>query len=363
MRRREFVAQTVAGLTTTLLTGVANAQDAAGPESGVVADNNSIEIPGLGRFSLDPADYDTETIANLFGKDFAGGVALVRKHYEEAVSTLASGDSKKLVELADPVVRRLTRVSNLPLVGDGLKDALMDTPEPEEISKGSGASGAAEPIYYVNGMFTPLATAREEARHLARRFPARPVMLFYNEGTAPRQDARAAGKDVEEAFRDRVWPVYMANTLRGENLDEGLGWAVGSTLKGGSPLQHNPTTRQVAGLLYQLATKRPTATVALVGYSQGGMIVRNALYTLAVLGQQTFAENQVAFVAPGLPINSYEVWPLPKKFTPIVDPRDPVPAYLGLHGEGFHTKEAGLKHHVWFEKGYVSRIELEMLTL
>lgn len=356
MRRREFVGKSLAVLTPTLLADVAFAQEVK------EAEKRFIEVPGLGKFSLDPEDYDADSIANLFGQDFAGGVAKVRQKYDGAVRAIASGDKKQLAKLAEPLVARATRATELPLVGSGIKKSLLDTPKPETISKGRGATGAVQKTYFVNGMFTTHATAQEEAGHLAKQLPKHAISLFYNEGADPRTDSKAAGKDLEEALKDRVWPIQLTRTLRGKSLGDSLKTAVSSTVDGGSPLQHNPTTRQLAGLIYKLATEMPTATVSLVGYSQGAMIVRNALYTVAILGHQEFVEKQVAFVALGSPINDYEVWPLPKKFTPIIDPQDPIPSYFGLNGSGFNTRQASLTHH-YFEESYVKRVKPEMLTL
>ncbi|MEM6798480.1 MAG: hypothetical protein AAF589_03110 [Planctomycetota bacterium] len=349
MRRRDFfTAGAAAAFGQSLLAKLARAQEAVDLEAG------EIEVPGFGRVSINPQDYDAQQLANLFGKDFAAGIAYVREQYGDAVKAISEGDTQKLATLAAPLIKQAGRVSSLPLVGDGLKDALLDPPKLETISRGSGP-----PVYYINGMFTPAETARNEARALAGRLPGRSVSLLYNAGTAPSDDPKLAGKDLEEAFRDRVWPLQLTRMLRGKSLGTGVGWALDS----GSPLQHNLTTRQLSGLLHKLASEQPTATVGLVGYSQGSMIVRNALFTLALLGKQTFAEQRVAFVAPGLPMNDQEVWPVPKKFTPLVDPQDPVPAYLGLRGDGFATKGAALEHHQWFNRGYVSRITPTMLTL
>ncbi len=349
MRRRDFFRfGAMATLGQSLLAKLATAQQAGTREAG------EFEIPGLGRVSLNPADYDAKTLANLFGQDFSAGVEFVREHYGEAVKAISSGDARQLATIAAPLIKQASRVSSLPLVGDGLRDALLDPPKVESIFRGTEPA-----LYYINGMFTPHDTARREARELAKHLRGRSVSLLYNEGADPSANPRLAGQDLEEAFRDRVWPLQLTQMLRGRSLGAGVGWA----LDGGSPLQHNPTTRQLAGLLYRLASEQPDKPVALVGYSQGSMIVRNALFTLAVLGKQTFAEQQVAFVAPGLPINDQEVWPVPKKFTPIVDPNDPIPAYLGLQGSGFQTSNAGIKHHQWFENGYASRIKPEMLEI
>ena len=320
--------------------------------------SNSIEIPGVGRFSLNPADYDAQTLSDLFQQDFGAGVALVRERYADAVTALTSGDSEKLSELAGPVVEKLTRAQAVPLVSDAVRDALIDTPQPEYIARGSGT-----PIYYVNGIFTPIATARDEARELANRLPGSTVALLYNHGTPPSEDTEAAGQDISEAFRDRIWPLQLSRRLKGNAFGSGIGaWLSGDSGQDATALQHNPTTRQLAGALHAAATTSPTGSVAIVGYSQGAMIARNALYTLAVLGKQSFAENRVAFVAPGLPINNKEVWPVPKRFTPLVDPKDPVPAYLGLQGEGLGLRGAAIDHHRWLEI-YVSRITPDMVTV
>ncbi|MEM6329170.1 MAG: hypothetical protein AAF790_02860 [Planctomycetota bacterium] len=356
MRRRDFLTTgAAAAIGQSLLAKLAAAQEVLG-DAKETLQATEIDVPGLGRVSLNPADYDAETLGRLFGQDFAAGVAWVREHYADAVTALQQGDAAKMATLAAPLITQASRAAGLPLVGDGLRGALLDEPRPEPIQ---AARSTAPPVYYVNGMFTPHDLAREEARELARRLPGRAVWLLYNQGTPPSVDRRAAGKDLEEAFRDRVWPLQLTRMLRGKSLGAGVGWAIDS----GSPLQHNPTTRQLAGLLHKLAGEQPGGGVGIVGYSQGAMIARNALFTLALLGKQAYAEQRVALVAPGLPISNHEVWPVPAKFTPIVDPSDPVPAYLGLQGDGFQAEGAGLEHHRWFEDGYASRIRPGMLTV
>lgn len=348
MRRRHFLTAAASLLGPGVLARIALGQTATEePPPG-------IDIPGFGRLSLDPADYDAEQIAKLFEGDFSGAVDALRAHYGDAVKAISSGDGTQLAKLAGPLIQQASIAAALPFVGNGLEEALMTAPEPEAIQQGSGA-----PVYYVNGIFTTHAMAREEARELAGRLPGRPVSLLYNEGTPPSTNRQLAGRDLEEAYRDRVWPVQLTRTLSGKSLGAGLKAA----LSGDSPLQHNPTTRQLAKLMHDHATGSPEAPFAVVGYSQGSMIARNALFTMAILGKQEFVEKRVAFVAPGMPINRQEVWPVPKKFTPLVDPADPVPAYFGLEGEGFRTQGAAVQHHTWFDKGYVSRIKPEMLTL
>jgi len=348
--RREFVAAALASLGSGCLGRLACGQE-VGP-----ADDNAIEIPGLGRFSLNPDDYDAKELADWFGKSFPEGLEQVRKQYESSVKTLRDGDPQQLARLAQPLIKKAQSAMALPLVGDGLRKSLMSPAKPEVIVAGEG-----DPVYFINGLFTTLTMARDEARELAKHVGRRGVSLLYNEGTPPSESAELAGKDVEEAFRDRVWPMQVAGMMTGKSFGAGFQ----NLLGGQSPLQHNPTTQQLAQLLYDRAEQHKAGQakgrIALVGYSQGALIVRNALFTLALLDRQKFAETQVTFVAPGLPIADHEVWPKPQRFTPIIDPRDPIPAYLGLRGKGFQTKQVALKHHNWFEDGYASRIKPAML--
>ena len=349
--RREFI---IAGAATSIGTHwLGRLAQAQGVE---VKEDNSIEIPGVGRFSLDFEDYDTEEIAAWFKKSFPEGIEQVRKQYAGSVKALRDGDPRLLAQLAQPLMKKAKSALSVPLVGDSLRSGLMSTPKPEVIVAGKG-----EPVYFINGLFTTLTMARDEARELAKHLGGRGVSLLYNQGTPPSESAELAGKDVEEAFRDRVWPMQIAGMMTGKSFGAGFQ----NLLGGQSPLQHNPTTQQLAQLLFDRAEKhdpaKPAQRIALVGYSQGSLIVRNALFTLAMLDQQKFAETQVAFVAPGLPIADREVWPKPERFTPLIDPRDPIPAYFGLRGEGFQTKQVALKHHNWFEDGYASRIKPAML--
>ncbi|MEN1678341.1 MAG: PE-PPE domain-containing protein [Planctomycetota bacterium] len=324
------------------------------PSTGQPASNKpTIEIPGYGSISLDPADYDAAKIAAMFERDFPQAVGMIRSRHADAIKALSSGDATQMAKLAGPLIQQASKAAALPFIGKGLKDALMSPPTPVAIQEGAGT-----PVYYVNGIFTNKKIATDEAKALAGRLPGRPVWLIYNEGTAPSENQQLAGRDIEEAYRDRVWPVYLTGLLTGRSFGAGLTTALG----GDSPLQHNPATRGLAWLMHRQATQSPGEPFAVVGYSQGAMIVRNALFTLAILGHQQYVEQQMAAVLPGLPINRQEVWPVPKKLTVLVDPADPIPAYLGLEGDGFQARGANVEHHKWFDQGYVSKITPEMLS-
>lgn len=350
MHRRAFLRTTTsAGLG--LLATQAGAE--APPASGSAAGGPTIDIPGYGAISLDPADYDPAKLAALFERDFSQALAALRRRHAEAINALSSLDASQMAKLAGPLIQQASRAAALPFIGRGLKDALMSPLQAIPIQQGAGA-----PVYYVNGIFTSEAVAKNEAIELAKRLPGRPVSLVYNRGTAPSDSRLLAGQDLEEAYRDRVWPVYLTGLLTGRSLGAGLTTALG----GDSPLQHNPATRGLAWLMHQQATRSPGEPFAVVGYSQGAMIVRNALFTLAILGHQEFAERQVSAVLPGLPINRQEVWPVPRKLTVLVDPADPIPAYLGLEGDGFRAQGVTVDHHKWFDQGYVSKITPAMLA-
>lgn len=299
--------------------------------------------------AAETAGYDVEGLARMLDQGVAAGMAALRSEYAEEVDALSAADGQQFAKYASAFLSQAQPVLGTPVVGDAVLDGLMEAPAPEVVHNAPGPA-----VYYINGMFTSRKLAREEARHVARRFGGRRrVELLYNAGTDPRVDAERAANDVDEAYRDRVWPLYLYGLLTGGSLRS----LAQNMLFGQSALQHNPTTRQVARLLHD----HPQSCISIIGYSQGALIVRNALYTLAVLGKEDFVTKHVAFVAPGLPINDNEVWPVPRKFTPLERPNDPVPAVLGLRSRDVSWRELGLAHHQFFEDGYVKQITDAML--
>lgn len=296
--------------------------------------------------------YDAGQVGEQFQSSVAQGIDFLQSQYQSAVSSMSKEDAERLQRIAEPIFKYAQQLRSLPFVDDTVTEALLEEPQLETIFDSHGGPT----VYHINGMFTPKPLAIEEAKLLAKQLGgAWTVKLLYNEGTDPRTDLQAAGRDLDEAYRDRIWPVYLAGMTRGASLRS----FTTRLMQGQGALQHNPTTRQLAHLLYH----HPEECVSLVGYSQGSLIVRNALYTLAMLGKQDFVEKHVAFVAPGLPVNDHEIWPVPKKFTPLTSPNDPVSACLGLREPKIEWNKLGLAHHRWYEDGYVSRIKPEMLLL
>ncbi len=307
--------------------------------------------PALGQetqVDAQPA-YQADLLGALLYEGVNLGLGVLRGEYQEQIEALRSGDSEKLASYADALVAKLRPLVATPIVGGQVADQLMDATPPELVYQADG-----EPVYYVNGMFTSHELAREEARALAKQLGGdRPVYLFYNAGTDPRVDPKLAATDLDETYKDRVWPVYLHGLLTGGSYKA----AAEKLFFGASVLQHNPTTRQVAHLLYH----HPESRVSLVGYSQGSLIVRNALYTVALLGKEKLVNEHVAFVAPGLPMADREVWPVPKKFTALADPRDPVSSLIGLRQPSTEWRELGIAHHRFYEQGYLGQIKREML--
>ncbi|QDU88450.1 hypothetical protein Pla175_18280 [Pirellulimonas nuda] len=295
------------------------------------------------------APYEADTLGALLDEGINLGIGILRGEYQEQIEALRTGDRQKLAGYADALVAKLRPLIATPLVGDQVAQQLMEDVPPELVHQAPG-----EPVYFVNGMFTSHEVARQEARDLAKRLGGgRPVYLFYNAGTDPRVDPKLAAADLDETYKDRVWPVYLHGLMTGGSYKA----AAEKMFFGVSVLQHNPTTRQVAHFLYH----HPESCVSIVGYSQGAMIVRNALYTLALLGKEKFVNEHVAFVAPGLPLADREVWPVPKKFTALADPKDPIPAIIGLRQPTTGWRELGLAHHRFYELGYLKLIKPEML--
>ncbi len=295
------------------------------------------------------APVETDALGALLDEGLNLGLGILRGEYQDEINALRNGDPEKLANIADTLVARLRPLIGTPVVGGQVAEGLMDATPPELVHKATG-----KPVYFVNGMFTPHDLALEQARGLAKRLGGgRPVYLFYNAGTDPRVDPKLAAADLDETYKDRVWPVYLQGLLTGGSYKA----AAEKLFFGSSVLQHNPTTRQVAHFLHH----HPESCVSIVGYSQGALIVRNALYTLALLDKGKFVSEHVAFVAPGLPMADREIWPVPKKFTALADPRDPIPSLIGLRQPTTGWRELGLAHHQFYEQGYLGQIKPAML--
>jgi hypothetical protein len=208
----------------------------------------------------------------------------------------------------------------------------------------------AEPVYYVSGMLTSLTDARGEASALSGRL-RRPVNLIYNPSwlntdtdpavfpsVSPNQTGTPdQPTDLTEAVYDRTWPDFMTqyfnrlaaggvNTKREVvgGLEEVVD-VVGTPKSPGWRLQLNPTTRQVAHLLFH--ADRP---VTIVSNNQGSIIVRNACHTLALLGKDQFVRSHVRWIDCGGVLAPSEIAPRPCCYTPLVHAEDLSGTYLGL---------------------------------
>ena len=180
------------------------------------------------------------------------------------------------------------------------------------------------PVYYVNGMWTKRndvvegadVGAEGEALALAEQL-RRPVRLIYNDGSP------GSEKDVREAFQDRIWPYKVSAAILGMSDEVFVGD------EGKVKLQHNPVTSQVAHLLYH-----SDDPIDVVGYSQGSLIIKNACFTLQLLGSEKKVEKQVRLVVAGPPYNTKEYEPRPDKYKELVHGDDPFPKFVGLRGGG-----------------------------
>jgi hypothetical protein len=222
-------------------------------------------------------------------------------------------------------------------------EALMEPPEC--IKAGNAYSG--DPVYYINGIWTLQDSALESAQMLADRLQ-RPVYLIYNPSELNPPDFQTGTPglfgDIGEAIYDSVWPLITC-AMTPEQLEKPAERSI----------QLNPTTRKVTHLLYY--SDRP---VSVVTHSQGCIIVRNACFALFLLGKEQWVEDNLAWVATGIPLHENEVWPKPSKYTSLVHKDDPIPGLIGLHGiKDIDASSLIFKHG--FKEHYLDMVDPSML--
>ena len=204
---------------------------------------------------------------------------------------------------------------------------------------------SSEPVYYVNGMLTPLAQARDEGQFLAD-FLGRTVNLIQN--PTVREAPFWTGTygmfdDASEAVYDRFWPE---NFLTGTSVTPDLATLLEPNLGGSLSLtlpftQLNTTTRQIAYVLYHA-----NGPVAFVSHSQGCLQVRNASLITAMFRGEDWIGQHLLWVATGLPLSDVEIWPWPKKFKGMVNHGDYVAQLIGLQGgPGMLDAMSGASHN------------------
>jgi hypothetical protein len=176
-----------------------------------------------------------------------------------------------------------------------------------------GTQYGGEPIYYVNGICTTKDRAKDAATDLSDRLQ-RPVFIIYN----PTENLVV---DVAEATYDRLWTYAILNLL------EKLAEITINVFLGREPkLQQNETTREVSYLLYHAKS-----SISILSHSQGCLIVRNACFTLFLLGQESWVRSKLAWVAAAPPFNDMEVYPSANKHTTLRNAKDPVTQMLAVN--------------------------------
>lgn len=208
-----------------------------------------------------------------------------------------------------------------------------------------------EPIWYVNGIATTQKEACLAARLLSESL-GRPVRLIHNatclEPPAFHTGLKADGfgtDDLSECVYDRAWPAYVVGKLKKLSTVE-----LAKAVSGQAKLQENPTTRQLAWVIYHAEHK-----TSIVTHSQGCMIARNAYFTAALLGKELNVRNDVSWAAAGSPLNGNETWPLPDRFQNLVNKDDPCPKLIGLNGGGRIEVLDGGDHN--FIKHYINMVD------
>ncbi|BBM86292.1 3-coathanger stack domain-containing protein [Candidatus Uabimicrobium amorphum] len=179
-------------------------------------------------------------------------------------------------------------------------------------SRGNTLTG--EPVYYVNGIYTtlnpeyedsPISSAKEEADLLANKL-RRPVWVIYNPSVVnpPKYHTGTpkVGEDIGEFVYDRIWPTGVADALHVPHASILHPQEIKERFSSLTRLQNNPTTRQIAYLLYH--AKGP---ISIISYSQGCVITRNACFTLTLFGKSSWMRHHLAWVALGSPLGETEM--------------------------------------------------------
>ncbi len=226
----------------------------------------------------------------------------------------------------------------------------MESPQVIKVTtddKGKAYTG--DPVYYVNGMLTSRKDTLSDAHTLVGQV-RRPVHVILNRSILDGNTGTpTCVDDISEAVYDKEWPANFA-TMNPAGIVP--------SLKTPNPpfAQLNPTTRQLTHLFYYAS--RP---ISIVSHSQGCIQVRNALLVASALGKESNIRSRVAWVACGTPVNDHEIWPIPAKYTYLINATDPVPAIIGVRG-GPRMKDAILfKNPAHSTDHYFPRIRDNML--
>ncbi len=230
------------------------------------------------------------------------------------------------------------------------------TQRPVTISRGTQYSG--RPVIYINGITTTRNAAIEMADKIAEQL-SRPVRLLHNptfleEPWTTGLNVKGYGNDdLSETFYDRIWPTTIINRLnrldsdqlqqmvlaneanqtkaKATNQDEQTSQEGRASQEGKAGqsglLQGNPTTAQLTHILLH-----STEPVDLVTHSQGCIIARNAMFSLAMLGKTKTVRKRIAWIACGVPMSESEITPQPLQFTMLNDANDLVAQVSSLRG-------------------------------
>ncbi len=203
---------------------------------------------------------------------------------------------------------------------------------------------SGEPVYFVNGIWTSEKKARAAATELGRHLRRR-ICVVYNPSIVNRLESRTSGApairtDILGAAYDTVWPLLTCTVPPRQLAALGQG-----------SVQANVAARQITHLLFH--ANKP---VSIVSHSQGCIIVRNACFALFLLGKEKWVQEQLAWVATGLPLDINEVWPRPNRYTSLVDENDPV-AKIWRFNDLSNIGTALIRFHHSFVGHYIQRID------
>lgn len=154
-----------------------------------------------------------------------------------------------------------------------------------------------EPVYFVNGMGTSHARAIDEAMRIAGQLN-RPVRLIYN-ATSADTDFVLPTSDFYESVLDHFWSAPIP--------------------------QHNRATRIIASVLKD--AEQTGKKIDIVAYSQGSIILRNAIRTMDEFGSGEWIRNSLAVTLLGAAVRNEEV--PSNRFLAVANSRDPVVEWVG----------------------------------
>ncbi|WP_417734983.1 hypothetical protein [Rosistilla oblonga] len=283
------------------------------------------------------------------------------------VDDLTGDDIERWLDNSDNVIlRSLSRGGDAPSVNAQSRTDLLPeqwwygkqnrtlaqllTQPPETIIRREDLPGP--PIWFVNGITTKraeaIAMADEIAEQLGRRVHLLHNPTFMEPPNHSGLDVEGYGTDdLSECLHDRLWPATVFNKLNRMDAEQ-----LQAMRDDGQTLQGNPTTRQLA---YVLLTAREP--ISLITHSQGCIIARNAMYTMAMLGRREQAEQQIAWIAAGIPLNDKELSPLPLQTTILDVGDDPIAKIVGMRGGSREYR--GTDHS--FSDHYCRQIQAEQL--